>query len=497
MSFEHLKTLDKIHNQVEVSNYTRAQYYYIRGFVFLKNSSYEDGMKCFRKAYDRFVRAESLIGRLSTMYSMASLNYGNSKMNLQKNHLDSVMKIYEKDIEKYPFIKANFCTVNGFFNFMGPDESEGFRFLHSALGIYEAYKDSANISRSSHNLALVYSLYPDQMDSTLHYITKSAKYKPKVLSPEKKLYDLLGGLTFVVRGVDEKKVMSSYGFASTRGLINYFDSIYYSGNLSDKLAMHYLSGKSNYVKRFGTPEEYVNVMEEEMQLYYHLYVSDTSKQQLVQYQLDLEQMRNEELRLRSESTKKEKQRLTEQLNERSKRYMILVISLLVVFALAGIIWYVTRKNRIERHKNNMLEMNRKQDLEQLKNAEQKLVLLKNQMLQKTQLIDQVKSELERSHQVQSEHKLKLMDMKILTNEDWATFKSTFDVVYPGMNRVLGEKDIQMTEGELRVLMLTKMNLGKVQISEITGIGPESVRKAMYRLRKKIEPYTIEELLKAF
>lgn len=479
-----LKTLDAM--EVGKTDFQRAQYDFVRGNVFSDASEYEQASKHFDKALKEFSKAGSTLGELSVLYSIARLNYNSARWKIQEKHLDSVFKLYGDEMNEYPFVLANFTSIDGFLDLVSSRDEEAKTNFMKVLNDYKTYQDSANVSKTSFNISMFYAQYPDQMDSTLYYYNQSVNYGKNYQTHESGLYGLIRVLSLVSRGLDSTFVLQNHGFHSVRGLISHLDSIYYTGNMDNRMSMHFLDGKERYVKAFGSRNQYVRILEEEVQLYYHLYVSDTTKQQLVNYQLSLEQAKNDKLRLNAEK-----------LSEQNKRSVMAVIGALVLLMLLLIIWLVSRRNRSEKYKNALLNIEKQRDQERLRNAEQKLELLREQMLQKTALLEQFRKELDQSSQIIDERRMKLLEMKILTEEDWGVFKSTFEVVYPKMNGALMNRGIHMTEGELRILMLLKMKLNRPQISEITGIGVESVRKAMYRLRKKIDPVGIEELLLSF
>lgn len=479
-----LQTLDAM--EEGVTDFEKAQYQFVRGNVFSDANEFEQASKHFDKALKSFSKAGSRLGELSVLYSIARLNYNNTRWKIQEKHLDSVFRLYAHEMVEYPFVQANFWSVDGFQDLVSSRDEDAKANFMKVLNSYRSYQDSANISKTSFNISMFYAQYPEQMDSALYYYNESVTYGMNYQSRESGLYGLIRVLSLVSRGLDSTVVLQNHGFNSVLGLIDHLDSIYYTGKMDNKMSMHFLDGKERYIKAFGSRDQYIRILEEEVQLYYHLYVSDTSKQQLVNYQLNLEQAENDKLRLNAEK-----------LSEKNKRFVMVVIGSLVLLVLLLIIWIVSRRNRNEKHKNALLNLERQRDQERLGNAEQKLELLREQMLQKTALLEQFRKELDQSSQIIDERRMKLLEMKILTEEDWGVFKSTFEVVYPKMDEALMNRGIQMTEGELRILMLLKMKLNRTQISEITGIGVESVRKAMYRLRKKIDPVGIEELLLAF
>ena len=80
----------------------------------------------------------------------------------------------------------------------------------------------------------------------------------------------------------------------------------------------------------------------------------------------------------------------------------------------------------------------------------------------------------------------LRQMKILTEEDWRTFRQHFERVYRGFLDRLTDQYPDLTKGERRMFVLVKLNLSTSEIADILGISSDSVKKARYRLRKKLQ-----------
>lgn len=79
----------------------------------------------------------------------------------------------------------------------------------------------------------------------------------------------------------------------------------------------------------------------------------------------------------------------------------------------------------------------------------------------------------------------LSKLKILKESDWATFQKLFSKVHSGLIEKLLSKHPDLTEAELRQLLLIKLKFSTKLNAEILGISVESVRKSRYRLKKKL------------
>lgn len=91
----------------------------------------------------------------------------------------------------------------------------------------------------------------------------------------------------------------------------------------------------------------------------------------------------------------------------------------------------------------------------------------------------------------------LLEQKILTDDDWEKFKTRFKAIYPVFFTRIKESGIALTEAEVRVLVLMRLELNSKEMAGILGISPQSVRVCKMRLRKKLPPEkyeTVEDFL---
>lgn len=80
----------------------------------------------------------------------------------------------------------------------------------------------------------------------------------------------------------------------------------------------------------------------------------------------------------------------------------------------------------------------------------------------------------------------VLNLQILTEEDWESFKLAFEGVHPGFFGKLRYHYPDITVSELRLAALIKLKLSLKESAAMLGISPESVKKSRYRLKKKLE-----------
>ncbi len=79
------------------------------------------------------------------------------------------------------------------------------------------------------------------------------------------------------------------------------------------------------------------------------------------------------------------------------------------------------------------------------------------------------------------------------DDNWENFARYFEEVHKDFNSNVKAKFPEVTSNELRLLALLKMNLSSKEIANILNISQEGIKKARYRLRKKLDMSTEDSL----
>lgn len=87
----------------------------------------------------------------------------------------------------------------------------------------------------------------------------------------------------------------------------------------------------------------------------------------------------------------------------------------------------------------------------------------------------------------------LLSSHLMTHENWKTFKQTFINEQPEYFDTLLNKLPDLTESNLRILLLHKAGLNNLEAAQITGVTIDAIKKAKQRLRKKYGE-AVEEFL---
>lgn len=213
-------------------------------------------------------------------------------------------------------------------------------------------------------------------------------------------------------------------------------------------------------------------------------------------------IKNAELKLYLEKHKYE----LELLESEKSRQITLRNAVLIIISLMGIIaglWFfnihLKRKRALE-----LAEQAKVDAFRELEQAKKELSNFTAVIKEKNELIQSVKSELGALEQLNyGEERIKnineLLNSSILTEDDWREFKLLFDRVYPGFFVRLQEKLPNLTQAEVRLISLMKLNMNQKDMAYMLGVGYDAIRKVKQRLNAKIsgqDESTLEEIVES-
>lgn len=196
------------------------------------------------------------------------------------------------------------------------------------------------------------------------------------------------------------------------------------------------------------------------------------------------------------------------LNEKKKRSdLYLIIALILVTLVTTAAWIIIVQIRKRRKENEAHILHEKEQLnKELRSAEREMHQILSNLIEKNEMVDLLNKEVEdfqqlmdRTENEEKKHSLqdKLQSFILLTDDDWLEFKKLFNRLNPGYFDRLLELFPDLTNGEIRLVTLIKLNLGNLEISRTLGISPDSVRKTSLRLRKKLNIEQHDDLVLYF
>lgn len=192
-------------------------------------------------------------------------------------------------------------------------------------------------------------------------------------------------------------------------------------------------------------------------------------------------------------------------NLRQQRNLALVFGFLMVAGVFGLFYYYNQNlkekdqaiahamgqlNEIQQ-KILRLEFNKDRLEKQL--VEKDLNLQLTQLSKKNEFLQTIKEEvnhMEGSVNGKESGALQklnnLLDSDLRKEDEWQNFLATFKHVHDDYLHALKAKNAKLTPNDLRLAILMKMHLNTKEIAGILNISSQGVKKARYRLRKKLE-----------
>ncbi len=160
----------------------------------------------------------------------------------------------------------------------------------------------------------------------------------------------------------------------------------------------------------------------------------------------------------------------------------LYLTLLITAVLAGIvIAYLIRKIYKNRALLALRELEKNK--QELADFTQQLIKKSNEQEALSKELEELKSEFGEKEALKNLQELTAS--KILTKEDWYTFRKKFTNVHPGFFTKIKHGGFELTQSEERLIAMEKLGLDTKQIANMLAISEDSVMMNRYRLRKKI------------
>lgn len=207
----------------------------------------------------------------------------------------------------------------------------------------------------------------------------------------------------------------------------------------------------------------------------------------------------EELKTIFESEKKEKEiaiqkneiEILKQKQEISKKQRLLyILGLFSISILGGLLYFGVsqklKRSKLEREKLDLaLEYKRKELTSHALHLAKK-----NEVLEK---LKQKVKELKENNSTNYNQLIQTINFDLQDDNNWENFKKYFEEVHTDFNNNVKQKYPKITSNELRLMALLKMNLTSKEIANILNISNDGIKKARYRLRKKLNLSTEDSL----
>jgi tetratricopeptide (TPR) repeat protein len=176
--------------------------------------------------------------------------------------------------------------------------------------------------------------------------------------------------------------------------------------------------------------------------------------------------------------------------ERQKKWFGYALALLGFIALLVIIWR-NKKYTNEKVKTSLLKLeaaeNDVKHAQEILRNQSNLIIEKNRIISEFKMAfdDQIKNN--PNTQQSLDH---FLENNILTKEDWASFETKFNIIYPDFKSKVYEQFQQITSAEYRMLCLMKLGLNNEEMGKTLGVLPRSMDRTFNRFKTK---YNIDHL----
>ncbi|MBV6647046.1 MAG: transcriptional regulator [Cyclobacteriaceae bacterium] len=214
-----------------------------------------------------------------------------------------------------------------------------------------------------------------------------------------------------------------------------------------------------------------------------------------------EQIMNNMVALETQiATAEKEKRLAEQSREiqlleaRSRFDRLLTLSVIVVLLMIVLVGYlvINRLRLLNRRKAEKAEEESLRFERELEFKNKELTSYALNFVQKNQLFAELDAEINHSKKIAEPVLLnrlnnltKIIDRHLQVDKDWEDFNLRFQNLHQQFFDNLLDKNGSLTNYELRLSALIKLNFSMKEIGNILGISAESVKTARYRLKKKL------------
>lgn len=182
--------------------------------------------------------------------------------------------------------------------------------------------------------------------------------------------------------------------------------------------------------------------------------------------------------------------------------MSLLVLLLVVFTI--LFFFLKRINKRDKQllktKEELVALMEEQKLlkeqqfqNDIEHKESQLSAITIQMVEKNELLDEIKSILNKKEPSSEAELRKLVNKYTIQDNNWKDFDHYFESVNKNFYTRLKQKYPEISTNDLKICALIKLNLSIKEMASILNISPDSVKTARHRLRKKLQLTTEENL----
>lgn len=172
----------------------------------------------------------------------------------------------------------------------------------------------------------------------------------------------------------------------------------------------------------------------------------------------------------------------------------------VLLAAAAILLLVNRKRQKIKQEKEKAEQEKLVLQQEMALAQQQLKMFTGNIIEKSALIEklQQQQEVNPSNEERQDIVQALVQQSMLTDADWLHFKTIFEKAHPGFFNRLREHANDMSQAEMRMAALTRLQFTTRHMADVLGVSANSIIKAKQRLRQRFNlqtNYEVEEFMR--
>lgn len=198
----------------------------------------------------------------------------------------------------------------------------------------------------------------------------------------------------------------------------------------------------------------------------------------------------------------EKQKATdliaqEKTKHRNILYNIIITVLILVLTSLLVVFLLWRKNKNREQKILQLRHENTQILFEKHRQELKHVL--NNIMKQNDVIQNLRSEIDTHknsnlpEEIREKFQNQIESLTLITENDLFEFSELFQKIHPEFTSKLTGEFPDLTSAEIRLAMIIRLKLDRQAAAKVLCVTEESVRKNIFRLRKKLNINSIEGL----
>ncbi len=377
-------------------------------------------------------------------------------------------------------------------------DAEALQYLTYALKMHINNDFTYGIAEAYNRLGVLY-LHKNEIEQASYHIKKSMELGSKVSDIDGLTNNLIiyGKILRLSNNLDEAAIELNKGLVLAK-----------ENNLK-KYELFAYEELKELKKQQYKPEEAFVFYDKYITLKDSLFNSEKSKQ--IAY-----------LEFENELDRKDKELLALKAQEKKDNLIKFILILgVTILSICGYVIYSISKQRARKSKElsaktqELLESAYALSQKDLENSELKQQELKQQLdfknkelssyalnfIKKNEVVQQLQSTIQgvkRSPNIEKDKLIadlnKVIRKNLSIDRDWEDFSRFFEDAHQGFYSKLKSKHGDLGTNDLKICSLIRLNLNIKETASILAISPESVKTARYRLRKKLELDSRQEIL---